>query len=93
MKKADADAMNDLHGLVAAELARVIREGITVIDDNGVAHQVPAPASYIAQAVKFLKDNGIQSSLTTGDLNGLKEQLDRLNSLPFEGEIPNEYKQ
>ena len=92
MSKASSNAMDDLHGLVAAELARVIREGITVVDDEGVAHKAPAPASYIAQAVKFLKDNGIQSSLTSGDLNGLKAQLDRLNSLPFDGEVPQEYK-
>lgn len=50
---ASVDQLNDLHGLVANELARKIRSG-------------EATAAEIAVATKFLKDNNVQQLAVAG---------------------------
>jgi hypothetical protein len=53
-------AMDELHRLTAEQLASIIQNGIDVYDKEGNnVGKTPAPAAYIAAAIKFLKDNDI----------------------------------
>lgn len=53
MSKASHDELNELHGLVARELARKIRTGDFTAADLNVARQ-------------FLKDNGVEQAALPG---------------------------
>ena len=67
--RATEDSLADLHGLVAEKLMEKLRSG-------------DATAAEFGQAIKFLKDNGIES-LASGDsaLKQLEEELSQ--QLPF----------
>lgn len=76
MSKATEDALDYLHKLTAEELARVIKEGIPVTDrETGAVHMAPAPAAYIAAAIKFLKDNDIKASPDADRFGGLRASV------------------
>lgn len=90
--KASTDMLEVLHAQVAAELADVIKNGIEVIDKDGVVHRVPAPAAYLAQAIKFLKDNNIQAVAGEADMTELQRTLANLGQIPVAGEVPEEFK-
>tara|TARA_B100001939_G_scaffold342295_1_gene353228 strand:- start:6524 stop:6808 length:285 start_codon:yes stop_codon:yes gene_type:complete len=67
MSRATDDLLDALHGTVACTLLDEIkryRNG-EVLDDKG--NPQPIPASLIAQAIKFLKDNGIDRAVKPGD--------------------------
>lgn len=59
MSRAKDDLMDQLHLITAETLADIIRNGVEVLDKEGNVVRQPAPAAYIAAAIKFLKDNGI----------------------------------
>jgi hypothetical protein len=67
MSKATATmlSLEELHALTATQLAQVITEGVPIVDrETGeVVDRAPAPASYFAAAIKFLKDNNITAEL------------------------------
>ena len=72
------DLMDELHKLTTEELISVLREGIPLLDkETGeVTGKMPAPASYMAAAIKLLKDNDITVSSRPGDpLDRLKGAL------------------
>lgn len=92
MSKASDALMNELHGMVAKELIDIIKNGIPQVDKDGNTVRIPAPASYIAQAVKFLKDNGIESDHGLAGKGTLSDVLKNLDAVPFDGEIPEEFK-
>lgn len=59
MSKATDDMLDMLHRITAEQLATIIKEGVEVVDKEGNVIRQPAPAAYIAAAIKFLKDNDI----------------------------------
>jgi hypothetical protein len=67
--------MGELHDLIADELITVIKTGI--VDENGVRQ--PAPAAYIANAIKLLHDSKIEATRDS-KLNKLGSLV---SSLPF----------
>lgn len=75
MSKATNDLLDTLHALTAEKLADIIRNGVEVVDKEGNVERVTAPASYIAAAIKFLKDNDITADLGGGRFNPLKDAL------------------
>jgi hypothetical protein len=68
--------LGDLHELIADELIAVIKNGI--VDENGVRH--PAPAAYIANAIKLLDASKIEATRDNSKLNKLGSLV---SSLPF----------
>lgn len=67
--KATVDALSELHGMVARKLKEKIDSG-------------EATASDFAQAIKFLKDNGIEANVQPGsEVGELTESLE--SKLPF----------
>jgi len=50
-------------------------------------------ASTLSAIAKFLKDNHIEANLGEGDTDELERKLGLLGGLPYDGEVPDEYKQ
>lgn len=65
MSKATETQVDDLHGLVAETLIEQIaaykRGEVFELDREGNKIALPMPPALLAQAIKFLKDNGIDS--------------------------------
>lgn len=81
-KKATTDLMDMLHALTAQKLADIIENGVPVYDREGnETGTIPAPASYIAAAIKFLKDNDITSDPGAGRFDPLQDALKGLPTL------------
>jgi hypothetical protein len=77
------DLMDTLHALTAEKLSDIIQNGLPVFNkETGeeVARE-PAPASYIAAAIKFLKDNDITADPGAGRFDPLKDALEGLPTL------------
>lgn len=73
MSRAKDDLMDSLHLITAKTLQDIIQNGVEIVTPAGEVVRQPAPAAYIAAAIKFLKDNGItadSSSPRMRDLNG-----------------------
>lgn len=70
---ATEDTLGLLHEMTAQALMDVIKNGVPIVnkETGEVEGYAPAPAPYIAAAIKFLKDNDI-GSLPTED-NALGE--------------------
>jgi hypothetical protein len=67
LSRATADLLDSLHGTVADSLLEEIkeyREG-RKLDKEG--NPLPVPAALLSQAIKFLKDNGIDRAVQKGD--------------------------
>lgn len=81
--KATSDMMDMLHYLTAEQLADIIQNGIPVFnkETGEEVSREPAPASYIAAAIKFLKDNDITADSSSGRFNPLQDALDGLPEL------------
>lgn len=65
MSKATETQVDDLHGLVAETLIEQIAAyrlgNMFELDRDGNKVVLPMPPALLAQAIKFLKDNGIDS--------------------------------
>ena len=86
MAKATTEAMEALHAM----LAKVMKKQLTDMqtEEGGV------PASMMAAVSKFLKDNHIEVTVEGAQgLEGLKKSYNQLKDLPYDGEVPAEYKQ
>lgn len=70
MSKATQEALNELHGLVATVLAARLKDGT-------------ATAADIAQATKFLKDNGIEVGVVPANSPLGQLQQSVADKLPF----------
>ena len=82
-KKATMTDLEGLHNLVANVLAEAIES-----DRQEGKYNKDA----MAQAIKFLKDNGIEAEITKSNEQALGDLMERLQSLPFtEDDIPYEY--
>ena len=100
MSKANDKELGALHGSLAGTLADAIREGELVLDKEGQPIIIndkplrkPASASLLSVARQFLKDNHIEAGLGNKDTNALDQALKDMQSLPYDGEIPAEFKQ
>lgn len=100
MSKADDKALGSLHGGLAGVLADAIREGELVLDKEGqpIPHKgdylrKPAPASVLSVARQFLKDNHIESTGGNKDMGALDQALEDMKNMPYNGEVPAEFKQ
>jgi hypothetical protein len=69
VSKATEDKLSALHGTVADVLSEQLRETMVVVDeDTGEEKEVLlASPAIIAQAIKFLKDNDITTSVADDD--------------------------
>lgn len=91
MSKASADEMAALHGLVARQLREILENGVKVQTKDGDIETIPAPAAFMAQAIKFLKDNNISSAAGEADMNELQQTLADLGAIPLADEVPEEF--
>jgi len=84
INKADAMAMDSLHG----QLAKVLTEALKGSVDPETGAQLAAPAAILSVARQFLKDNGIDSTAKAGspihELANLP-QFDDDNVVPLYG--------
>lgn len=78
MSRAKDDLMDTLHLITAETLADIIKNGVQVLDNEGKAVKQPAPAAYIAAAIKFLKDNGITAEPDSQRLTNAKNAVSAL---------------
>ena len=100
MSKADDKELGSLHGALAHTLAAAIRDGEPaftkdgdpVIVDGKHVHK-PVGASFLSVARQFLKDNRIESGLGNKDTSALQQAMDDMAQLPYDGEVPAEFKQ
>lgn len=77
MTRASEDLLDLLHGTVAQEFLDTIRKYKNgKITDSKTGEVLPIPAALLAQAAKFLKDNGVDRPVHKGDdLDLLKDEL------------------
>jgi len=59
--KASEDTLDSLHNLVADSLIEEIRSYRCHVGEDGKLAPITLPPALLAQAIKFLKDNGIDS--------------------------------
>lgn len=81
---ATEDLLGELHDLTASTLADIIRKGVPIVnkETGEIEGYSPAPAPYIAAAIKFLKDNDISAVPGTG--NPIDDLADSLPDLTDE---------
>lgn len=65
MSRASDNQMDALHGLLAKTMFDEIEAFIgghrVAVDKEGNTHKLPMPPALLAQAIKFLKDNGVDA--------------------------------
>lgn len=81
--KASLDLMEMLHG----KLAKMY---LAVLEETPVEDMSPALLTSIA---KFLKDNHIEAGVGNADMTDLEKAMKEMANLPYDGEVPAEYKQ
>ncbi len=92
--KALESALDELHGIVAAvltsQLSTAHKEATTgVIEDDKLVKK-PVPTATILAAMKFLKDNGIDSPARSVRMTGLEAQLAAIDmDAAAEDRLPN----
>lgn len=83
MSRASESALDALHELVAKVLQEnlvTVTEPVLDKDGNKVGEKVIPPSpQMIAQAIKFLKDNGIDAPVSSKRFTDLAAALDDLN--------------
>jgi hypothetical protein len=76
-------SLDSLHGLVALTLTEQIKQytdgKMFSIDKEGNKCPLPIPAALLAQALKFLSDNGIDSPAALPRLDTLKRALPKFD--------------
>lgn len=80
--RATSDLLDSLHGLLSLTLQEQLLSYRMAKDEQG--NQLPIPPAFLAQVMKFLKDNGIDSP------HRAKKVLDTLNdAMPdFDDDYP-----
>lgn len=67
-----------LHEITADTFIQIIKEGVPIVnkETGEIEGYAPAPAPYLAAAIKFLKDNGIEALAEGNDkLSKLADEL------------------
>lgn len=72
MAAATETKMAELHELTASVLIGVLTDGVPIVhkETGEIVGYAPAPAPYIAAAIKFLKDNNIGAIPTENNTLG-----------------------
>lgn len=91
MSRATDALMDTLHQMTAETLTKIIKEGVTVLDKEGNQVQMPAPAAYIAAAIKFLKDNDITADAAAGRTKPLADAVSNIPTFDDGDDYPDEY--
>lgn len=87
-KRAPTSVLEELHNATTNQLLTIVTRGVPVITREGTVERnedgsivyVPAAPAYFAQAVKLLKDNGIEALPEEGSpLGALKDALPIFN--------------
>ncbi len=81
--KASLDLMEMLHGKLA-------KKYLAMLEETPVEEMSPALLTSIA---KFLKDNHIEAGVGNADMSDLEKAWKDMANLPYDGEVPDEYKQ
>jgi len=86
--KATMDMMDMLHRLTAQQLADTIENGVPYFhkETGEELGREPAPASYIAAAIKFLKDNDITADPGADRFDPLQDALKDLPTMEDDGQ-------
>lgn len=75
--------LDSLHGLVALTLTEQIQKykngEVLGYDSEGKSYPLPIPAALLAQALKFLADNGIDAPASLPKLDALKRELPKFS--------------
>lgn len=74
MSNATEKDLGELHGAVARTLTDIVANGVEVPSEEGTT-RVTAPASYLAVAVSFLKNNNITAPSDNKDVADLRAKL------------------
>lgn len=79
-KAATKDEMQELHALLAAEFADILRNGVKAKDDEGnIVRLSPSPAQ-LNVIRQFLKDNDVHAAMTSRAMKNI------VDNLPFSDE-------
>jgi hypothetical protein len=81
--KASLELMEMLHGKLAAKY-------LDVLENTPLEELSPA---YLTSISKFLKDNHIEAGIGNADMTDLEKAMRDMENLPYDGEVPPEYKQ
>lgn len=81
--KASLTLMEMLHGKLA-------KKYLAMLEETPVEDMSPALLTSIA---KFLKDNHIEAGVGNADMTDLEKAMKEMANLPYDGEVPAEYKQ
>lgn len=84
MAKASLDLLETLHARTAQAMLDEL--------EKAVSSGEPLQASMLAAITKFLKDNHIEATLGEGGLEGLSEAMSHMVDMPYDGEVPEEYR-
>lgn len=84
-KRATADALDEMHKVIATELTDIIKNGEVDPETGG---RKKASAAYFANAIKFLKDNNIAGVIT--EKSPLADLLKTIESSDILEEIHNQ---
>lgn len=63
---ASKELMERLHSALATEFESILKDGVTIKDDEGKLIKVPASAATLNVIRQFLKDNGIEAHAAPG---------------------------
>jgi len=74
MTTATENELGEMHGEVARQLTKIIRDGVEV-DKGEAVVTVTAPAAYFAVAVTMLKNNNVTAAKDNEALKGLRDEL------------------
>lgn len=91
-KRATVDLMDMLHRATAEELIDIIRNGVPIFDAEGndTGRRAKPAASYLAAAIKFLKDNDITAEMDSN--KSLSDLRDAIHNMPdFDADDADEY--
>lgn len=69
MSKASKKLLSELHGRLAAEMKKLLEEGVTVVDDDGKPVKITPGASHMNVIRQFLKDNNVENIHLADELN------------------------
>jgi hypothetical protein len=72
-------ALDALHGLVAATLQQQIEAYTSGSIKDGEGNTLPIPAALLAQALKFLSDNGIDAPASAPSVAAVKRALPKFD--------------
>jgi len=80
--KASLELMEKLHGKLA-------KKYLDILENTPLEEMSPA---YLTSISKFLKDNRIEAGVGNADMTDLEKAMQDMQDMPYDGEVPAEYK-